>query len=102
VDAAEIKDVRRRLRSLADDPAEADRLTLTSAAFLTPPGVPSAVPAPGRPLGGTTPSPASVADELAQLADAGLTACTFWMPIAASHMEAAMDWIVSEVMPLLG
>jgi probable F420-dependent oxidoreductase len=101
VDAAEVKDVRRRLRSLADDPAEADRLALAAAAFLTPPGITPAVPAPGRPLGGATPSAASVADELAQLADAGLTACTLWMPIAAPHVEAAMDWIAAEVMPRL-
>jgi len=101
VDAAEITDVRRRLRSLADDPAEADRLTLAAAAFLTPPGIPPVIPAPGRPLGGAAPSPASVAEELAQLAEAGLAACTLWMPIAASQLEAAMDWIAAEVVPLL-
>ena len=101
VDAAEVIDVRRRLRSLANDPAEADRLTLAAAGFLTPPGIPPAVPAPGRPLGGTTPTAATVAAELAQLADAGLTECTLWMPIAAPHFEAAMEWIATEVVPLL-
>ncbi|MEU1011186.1 TIGR03619 family F420-dependent LLM class oxidoreductase [Streptomyces sp. NPDC005890] len=54
VDAAEITDVQRRLRGLAGT-ADADRLTLATAAFLTPPGLPAAVTAPGRPLGGTAP-----------------------------------------------
>lgn len=100
-DAAEVTDVRRRLRELAADPADADRLTLASAAFLTPPGVPAAVPPPGRPLGGAAPTAASVADGLGQLAEAGLTTCTLWLPIAAEHFTGALEWIAAEVMPLL-
>ncbi|MFC3499921.1 TIGR03619 family F420-dependent LLM class oxidoreductase [Micromonospora krabiensis] len=99
-DAAEVTDVRRRLRDLAG--AEiADRLTLASAAFLTPPGLPAAVPPPGRPLGGTTPTAASVADDLGRLAEAGLTACTLWLPVAAEHVEKAMEWVAAEVAPRL-
>jgi probable F420-dependent oxidoreductase len=101
-DAAEIQDVRRRLRGLAADPADAERLTLASAAFLTPPGIPWAISAPGRPLGGDSSSAASVADELGQLAEAGLAACTLWLPIAAEHVEKAMEWIAAEVVPRLG
>lgn len=100
-DAAEIQDVRRRLENSAVDPADAERLTLASAAFLTPPGIPQAIAAPGRPLGGEAPSAASVADELGQLAEAGLAACTLWLPIAAEHLEKATEWIAAEVAPRL-
>jgi len=100
-DAAEITDVRRRLHELAADAEDARRLTLASAAFLTPPGVPAAVPPPGRPLGGTTPTAASVADDLGRLAEAGLTICTLWLPVAAEHVREAMEWIAAEVVPRL-
>ncbi|MFI8529652.1 TIGR03619 family F420-dependent LLM class oxidoreductase [Streptomyces aquilus] len=100
VDAAEVTDVRRRLSDLGGA-KDADRLTLASAVFLTPPGVPAVTAPPGRPLGGTTPSAASVADDLGRLAEAGLTACTLWLPIAAEHVEKAMEWVASEVAPQL-
>ncbi|HET6193538.1 MAG TPA: TIGR03619 family F420-dependent LLM class oxidoreductase [Trebonia sp.] len=105
-DAAELTDVRRRLREIAagpgvSGPGIADRLTIASAEFLTPPGIPAAVASPGRPLGGAAPTPASVADDLGKLADTGLTTCTLWLPIAAEHMEQAMEWIAAEVMPQL-
>jgi probable F420-dependent oxidoreductase len=100
-DAAEVGDVRRRLRDLADDAADADRLTFASAAFLTPPGIPPVVPLPGRPLGGDRPTAASVADDLARLAEAGLTACTLWLPVAAEDLGKAMEWIAAEVTPRL-
>jgi probable F420-dependent oxidoreductase len=98
VSAAELTDVRARLRGLADD---AKRLTLACAEFLTPPGIAAAVPSPGRPLGGPSPTAASVVDDLGRLAEAGLSACTLWLPIAAEHLEKAMDWIAAEVMPQL-
>ncbi|WP_203925074.1 TIGR03619 family F420-dependent LLM class oxidoreductase, partial [Rugosimonospora africana] len=100
-DTAEVAGVRRRLRELATDTRDADRLSLASAAFLTPPGIPTAVPPPGRLLGGTTPSSGSVADELGRLAEAGLAACTMWLPIAAEHLGEAMEWIAAEVAPQL-
>jgi probable F420-dependent oxidoreductase len=100
-DPAEVGEVRRRLHDLATDAEQADRLTLASAAFLTPPGVPAAVPPPGRPLGGTAPTAASVTDDLGQLAEAGLTTCTLWLPVAAGHVADAMEWIASEVAPQL-
>ncbi|MER5596114.1 TIGR03619 family F420-dependent LLM class oxidoreductase [Streptomyces sp. NPDC002265] len=99
-DAAEVTDVRRRLGDLADA-QDTDRLTLASAAFLTPPGLPAVMPPPGRPLGGTAPTAASVADDLGRLAEAGLTACTLWLPLAAGHVEKAMDWVAAEVAPQL-
>ncbi|MCX5380389.1 hypothetical protein [Streptomyces sp. NBC_00091] len=68
-DAAEGTDVRRRLRDLAGAES-ADRLTLASAAFLTPPGIPAVVPPPEQPLGGAAPTATSVADGLGRLAEA--------------------------------
>jgi hypothetical protein len=35
------------------------------------------------------------------LAEAGLTACTLWLPIAAEHLEGAAEWIATEVAPQL-
>jgi len=52
VTAAEVTGVGRRLSELADGTGNAALVTLASAAFLTPPGIAAAVPAPGRPLGG--------------------------------------------------
>jgi alkanesulfonate monooxygenase SsuD/methylene tetrahydromethanopterin reductase-like flavin-dependent oxidoreductase (luciferase family) len=105
-DAADLTDVRRRLREVAAGTGiagtgAADRLTIASAEFLTPPGIRAAVPSPGRPLGGAAPTAASVADDLGRLAEAGLAACTLWLPIAAEHVEKAMEWIAAEVMPQL-
>ncbi|WP_107101224.1 TIGR03619 family F420-dependent LLM class oxidoreductase [Peterkaempfera griseoplana] len=101
VDAAGVAEVRRRLRELAADTQDADRLTFASAAFLTPPGIPAVVPAPGQPLGGASPTATSVADALGRLAEAGLTVCTLWLPVAAEHLEMAMEWIAAEVMSQL-
>ncbi|MFJ8109543.1 TIGR03619 family F420-dependent LLM class oxidoreductase [Streptomyces sp. NPDC096132] len=99
-DASEVADVRHRLRDLAGA-EDTDRLTLASAAFLTPPGVPAAVPPPGRPLGGAAPSAESVADDLGRLAEAGLTVCTLWLPVAADHVGEAMEWVATQVAPRL-
>jgi alkanesulfonate monooxygenase SsuD/methylene tetrahydromethanopterin reductase-like flavin-dependent oxidoreductase (luciferase family) len=101
VSAADLTDVRRRLHELADGAGNAERLTLACAAFLPPPGIPAAVPSPGRPLGGAAPTAASVVDDLGHLAEAGLTTCTVWLPVAAEHVEKAMDWIAAEIMPQL-
>jgi probable F420-dependent oxidoreductase len=101
VTVGEVIDVGRRLRELAGGNADAGRLTLAAAAFLTPPGIAAATPSPGRPLGGAVPTAASVADDLRRLAEAGLTTCTMWLPVAAEHVEKAMEWIAAEVMPQL-
>jgi probable F420-dependent oxidoreductase len=101
VTAAEVIDVGRRLHELDGGAGNAGRLTLASAVFLTPPGIAAAVPAPGRPLGGSAPTAASVVDDLGRLAEAGLTVCTVWLPVAAEHVEKAMEWIAAEVVPRL-
>jgi hypothetical protein len=59
------------------------------------------VTSPGRPLGGAAPTASSVVDDLGHLAEAGLTACTVWLPIAAENVEKTMDWIAAEVVPQL-
>ena len=66
-----------------------------------PPGIPAVTSPPGRPLGGDAAAAASVVDDLGRLAEAGLTTCTLWLPIAAEHVEKAMDWIAAEVTPRL-
>jgi hypothetical protein len=101
VNAAEVTDVRHRLLELAGGTGDAGRLTLASAAFLTPPGIAAAVPPPGRPIGGAVPTAASVVHDLGRLAEAGLTTCTVWLPVAAEHVEKAMEWIATEVRPQL-
>ncbi|MBD0743813.1 hypothetical protein [Streptomyces sp. CBMA152] len=58
-------------------------------------------PPPGRPLGGAEPTAASVVDDLGRLAEAGLTACTLWLPVAAEQVEKAMEWVAAEVAPQL-
>jgi probable F420-dependent oxidoreductase len=101
VSAAELTDVRRRLHRLADEAGKAGRLALAAAEFLIPPGIAAAVPSPGRPLGGAAPTAASVVDDLGHLAEAGLTTCTLWLPVAAEHVNKAMEWIAAEVKPQL-
>jgi alkanesulfonate monooxygenase SsuD/methylene tetrahydromethanopterin reductase-like flavin-dependent oxidoreductase (luciferase family) len=49
-----------------------------------------------RDLAGT-----GVADDLGRLAEAGLTVCTLWLPVAAGHLEEAMEWVAAEVVPRL-
>ena len=92
-DAAGVADVRAQLP---------EHLTLASAEFFTPPGFEAVASLPGRPLGGEAPSAESIVDDLGQLAAAGLTACTLWLPIAAADVERSMDWIAAEVFPRLG
>jgi probable F420-dependent oxidoreductase len=101
VSATELTDVRRRLQELAHGAGDAERLALAAAAFLTPPGIPAAVPSPGRPLGGSAPTAASVVDDLGHLAEAGLATCTLWLPVAPEHVGKAMEWIAAKVMPQL-
>jgi probable F420-dependent oxidoreductase len=107
VSASDVTDVRRRLVELggsgsdSDSAAVASRLTLSAALFLTPPGIPAVASAPGRLLGGSEPTAGSVAEELAGLDAAGLSACTLWMPIAAEDVERAAEWVAEQVVPLL-
>jgi alkanesulfonate monooxygenase SsuD/methylene tetrahydromethanopterin reductase-like flavin-dependent oxidoreductase (luciferase family) len=100
VDPAALAGVRKRLAVLGDevgrDPAT---LRLTSACFLLPPSLAAAREAPGQLLGGATPTGASVLAELGLLREAGLSACSLWMPVAEPDMTAALDWVAENVMP---
>ena len=93
--------MRRRLHELDEGTGKAERLTLAAAAFLTPPGITAVTSAPGRQLGGDAATAASVVDDLGRLAESGLTTCTLWLPIAAEHVEKAMEWVAAEVAPQL-
>lgn len=41
-------------------------------------------------------------EALGRLAEYGLTTCTLWLPIAAEHLEKAMERIAAEITPHLG
>ncbi|WP_265737190.1 hypothetical protein [Actinacidiphila paucisporea] len=34
-------------------------------------------------------------------ANAAHATCTLWLPVAAGHVEKAMEWIAAELMPQL-
>ena len=101
VGAAELTDVDAVCIELAGDKARPSASRWLPRHSSPRPASRAAVPSPGRPLGGASPTAASVADDLGQLAEAGLAACTLWLPIAAEHVEKAMEWIAAEVMPQL-
>jgi hypothetical protein len=61
----------------------------------------TAIPPSGRPLGGVTPTAASVIDDFGQLAEAALPGCNLWLPVAAEHVEEALEGIAAEVAPHL-
>ncbi|WP_329336247.1 TIGR03619 family F420-dependent LLM class oxidoreductase [Streptomyces sp. NBC_01352] len=103
LDAAGLTEVRDRLAVLGEeagrDPAMPP-LELTAGHFLLPPGFAAAVTPPGRrPLGGADATAESVREELGQLADAGLTACSLWLPVATEALPDALAWVADEVLP---
>jgi hypothetical protein len=74
-------------------------LELTAGQILVPPGFEAAVRLPGRrPLGGADPSAERVREELRQLAGAGLTACSLWLPVATEALPEALGWVAAEVL----
>ncbi|MCI3271613.1 TIGR03619 family F420-dependent LLM class oxidoreductase [Streptomyces cylindrosporus] len=99
LDAAGLTAVRERLGVLGEaagrDPGT---LRLTAGAFLVPPGFEAAVQGPGRPLGGPGASAESVRDELGALADAGLSVCSLWLPLAAEAVADGLAWTAEEIL----
>ncbi|WP_431954789.1 TIGR03619 family F420-dependent LLM class oxidoreductase [Actinacidiphila sp. bgisy167] len=90
--------LRAQLRRLGEETGyDAERLELSLVCFLVPPGLPQGRPMPGRALGGARPSAASVVDELAALAEAGISMCSLWMPVEASATGDALAWVAEEV-----
>ncbi|MET8873700.1 LLM class flavin-dependent oxidoreductase [Nocardia sp. NPDC004604] len=101
-DPAELHRIRNRLTELAEASGfEPKPLRLTSVAFVVPPGFDAIDRDPGRLLGGPRPSAASIADELGALSDAGLDACSVWLPVPAPAFADAMSWLAHEVLPQL-
>lgn len=91
-----VADVRRRLDALSG--AGRAGLPLTSVAFVLPPGFKQAGELPFQPIGAGT-SAQHVADELGRLAEAGLAACSIWLPVEAAAMPDAMTWLAEEIIP---
>ncbi|MEU0943047.1 TIGR03619 family F420-dependent LLM class oxidoreductase [Streptomyces canus] len=106
LDAAGLTEVRSRLTELGEEAGRdpATPLELTAGLMLVPPGFEAAVRPPGRrPLGGADPSAERVREELRRLADAGLTACSLWLPVATEALTDALGWVAEEILsPLSG
>ncbi|MHC3469683.1 TIGR03619 family F420-dependent LLM class oxidoreductase [Streptomyces sp. 7R007] len=99
IDAAGLTEVRRRLAALGEETGrDPGTLGLTAGAFLVPPGFTPVVQPPGRPLGGPTASAESVREELGALAEAGLTACSLWLPVASEALGDGLAWVAEEVL----
>ncbi|MFG2461739.1 TIGR03619 family F420-dependent LLM class oxidoreductase [Streptomyces sp. NPDC048523] len=101
IDASGLAEVRGRLAELGQEAGRdpATPLELTAGQILVPPGFEAAVRPPGRrPLGGADPSAERVREELRQLADAGLTACSLWLPVAGEALPDALGWVAEEVL----
>jgi alkanesulfonate monooxygenase SsuD/methylene tetrahydromethanopterin reductase-like flavin-dependent oxidoreductase (luciferase family) len=92
-DALAVAGIRRRLASLASrlgrDPATVE---LTSVAFLVPPGFRQLQELPGKPLGGVRPSVGSIKHELGLLEEAGVSACSLWLPVMPDALPDALAW----------
>ncbi|MEU0413825.1 TIGR03619 family F420-dependent LLM class oxidoreductase [Streptomyces griseorubiginosus] len=99
-DAAELAEVRGRLAVLGEEAGRvpAIPLELTAGLALVPPGFEAAVRPPGRPLGGAEPSAERVREELGELAETGLTACSLWLPVATEALPDALGWVAQEVL----
>lgn len=92
-------EIRERIARLAEvvgrDPAT---LALTGVYFVTPPGLEVTRPMMGDPLGGPRPTGASIVDALGHLADAGISMCNLYLPVAPADMLEAVGWIARNVL----
>ncbi|MEV5836362.1 LLM class flavin-dependent oxidoreductase [Nocardia sp. NPDC052112] len=101
-DPAELDRIRRQLTELAAASGiERQPLRVTSVAFVVPPGFTAIDRDPGRLLGGGQPTAASIVDELGALHEAGLHACSIWLPVPGPAFADAMAWVAQEVLPEL-
>lgn len=101
LDAAGLAEVRGRLAGLGEEAGRdpATPLELTAGQVLVPPGFEAVVQPSGlRPLGGAAPTAERVREELGELADAGLTACSLWLPVATEALSDALAWVAEEVL----
>jgi hypothetical protein len=92
--------VHQRIAELAEgvgrDPAT---LGLTSVGFLVPPGFHQAGRMPGPTMGGAAPTAQSVVEELGLLAEAGVSACSLWLPVDTAALPDALSWIAEQILP---
>jgi probable F420-dependent oxidoreductase len=99
-DPASVTAARSRIGELAEDVGrDPASLGTTVVAFLVPPGFRQVGPSPGRLLGGVRPTPGSVLDELQQLRETGVTACSLWSPVDAEALPDVMAWAAEELLP---
>ncbi|MFQ6326486.1 LLM class flavin-dependent oxidoreductase [Nocardia sp. CWNU-33] len=99
---AELARIRGRLAELAAASGIERELPQTnSVAFVVPPGFPAINRDPGRLLGGPQASATSIVDELGALREAGLGACSLWLPVPTTAFADAMSWVAQEVMSQL-
>lgn len=102
IDAAGLAEVRGRLATFEEETGRdsATPLELTAGLALVPPGFEAAVrPSGWRLLGGAAPSAERVRTELGELADAGLTSCSLWLPVATDALPDALGWVAQEILP---
>ncbi|MFF0011880.1 TIGR03619 family F420-dependent LLM class oxidoreductase [Streptomyces sp. NPDC005374] len=104
LDAAGLAQVRGRLAEFGKEAGRdpATPLELTSGQLLVPPGFEAAVRLSGRRLlGGAEPTAERVRQELRQLADGGLAACSLWLPVAGEALPDALARVAEEVLSRL-
>lgn len=98
----ELRGIRGRLAEQAETLGiEREPLRLTSVAFVVPPGFTAIDRDPGRLLGGPQASAAAIVDELGALREAGLDACSIWLPVPTPEFADAMAWVADRVLPQL-
>jgi alkanesulfonate monooxygenase SsuD/methylene tetrahydromethanopterin reductase-like flavin-dependent oxidoreductase (luciferase family) len=91
-DPATVVDVRKRLEVLAGHAPTG--LELTSVVFVLPTGFKQAAELPFQPISGER-----AVEELSRLAEAGLAACSIWLPVTAAALPDAMTWVAEEIIP---
>ncbi|MDI2131072.1 LLM class flavin-dependent oxidoreductase [Yinghuangia seranimata] len=106
VEPAALAQVRGRLAELADAHAERDGrapspTALTAGGFVVPPGFTAVGRAPGHLLGGERATALSILDELAELAETGLSSYSLWLPVPTPQLHDAMAWLADEVLAAL-
>ncbi|MFD0365175.1 TIGR03619 family F420-dependent LLM class oxidoreductase [Nocardia sp. GCM10030253] len=95
---AELGRIRGRLAELLETSGiEREPLQTNSVAFVVPPGFTAIGRDLGRLLGGPEASAGSIVDELGALREAGLSACSLWLPVPTAAFADAMAWVAQEV-----
>jgi probable F420-dependent oxidoreductase len=103
VEAQDIPRVRARLAHLAGDTGrQPATLELNSVYFVIPAGFTGTGFLEGRPLGGSSATPARLVEDLGRLGEAGLGWADLIVPVAPDRLLDAVHWLAAEVLPQLG